>query len=180
MGRKNKNGRSRPHVNKYINQKGRLLRKQRTARSEKTAQQKVLRRDTQQQENPQQVVQRFEIWFAELGDHYGSSVQSGSRPVLVISNDMANRNSPIITVIPMSSKLKKLDLPVHIPVTGRDCEMFRDEGLEESILLVEQNAKMALKIASRAYVLETGKIAMSGDAGELAKDPKVQEAYLGG
>lgn len=49
-----------------------------------------------------------------------------------------------------------------------------------TVLLVEQNAKMALKIASRAYVLETGKIAMSGDAGELAKDPKVQEAYLGG
>ncbi len=58
--------------------------------------------------------------------------------MLVISNDMANRNSPIITVIPMSSKLKKLELPVHIPVTGRDCEMLRDEGLEESILLVEQ------------------------------------------
>ena len=49
-----------------------------------------------------------------------------------------------------------------------------------TVLLVEQNAKMALKVASRAYVLETGKIAMSGDAGELAKDPKVQEAYLGG
>ena len=69
LGRKNKNGRSRPHVNKYINQKGRLLRKQRTAQSEKTTQQKVLQRDTQQQENPQQIVQRFEIWFAELGDH---------------------------------------------------------------------------------------------------------------
>ena len=40
-----------------------------------------------------------------------------------------------------------------------------------TVLLVEQNAKMALKIASRAYVLETGKIAMSGDAGELAKLP---------
>ena len=65
-------------------------------------------------------------------------MQSGNRPVLVISNDMANRNSPIITVIPMSSKLKKLELPVHIPVTWRDCEMLRDAELEESILLVEQ------------------------------------------
>lgn len=61
MGRKNKNGRSRPHVNKYINQKGRLLRKQRTARTEKSAPQEALRQDTQQQENPQQSVQRFEI-----------------------------------------------------------------------------------------------------------------------
>ena len=57
--------------------------------------------------------------------------------MLVISNDMANRNSPIITVIPMSLA-KKLELPVHIPVTWRDCEMLRDEELEESILLVEQ------------------------------------------
>lgn len=53
MGRKNKNGRSRPHVNKYINQKGRLLRKQRTARTEKSAQKEALRQDTQQQNSPQ-------------------------------------------------------------------------------------------------------------------------------
>ena len=94
MGRKNKNGRSRPHVNKYINQKGRLLRKQRTARTEKSAQKEALRQDTQQQENPQQSVQRFEIWFAELGDHYGSSVQSGSCPVLVISATMWQTGFP--------------------------------------------------------------------------------------
>lgn len=94
LGRKNKNGRSRPHVNKYINQKGRLLRKQRTARTEKSAQKEALRQDTQQQENPQQSVQRFEIWFAELGDHYGSSVQSGSCPVLVISATMWQTGFP--------------------------------------------------------------------------------------
>lgn len=65
--------------------------------------------------------------------------EAGSAKFFVKDNgDMANRNSPIITVIPMSSKLKKLELPVHIPVTWRDCEMLRDEGLEESILLVEQ------------------------------------------
>ena len=49
-----------------------------------------------------------------------------------------------------------------------------------TILLVEQNAKMALEIANRAYVLETGKIAMEGDADKLANDPKVRAAYLGG
>ena len=49
-----------------------------------------------------------------------------------------------------------------------------------TILLVEQNAKMALEIANRAYVLETGTIAMSGDAHQLANDPKVRDAYLGG
>lgn len=49
-----------------------------------------------------------------------------------------------------------------------------------TILLVEQNAKMALEVANRAYVLETGTIAMSGDAHQLANDPKVRDAYLGG
>jgi len=49
-----------------------------------------------------------------------------------------------------------------------------------TILLVEQNAKMALNVAHRAYVLETGVIAMSGDADELSNDPQVRKAYLGG
>jgi branched-chain amino acid transport system ATP-binding protein len=49
-----------------------------------------------------------------------------------------------------------------------------------TILLVEQNARQALKLASRAYVLETGRIVLSGPAAELAEDPKVQQAYLGG
>ena len=48
-----------------------------------------------------------------------------------------------------------------------------------SILLVEQNARMALSIAHRAYVLETGTISMSGDAHELAEDDRVRKAYLG-
>ena len=49
-----------------------------------------------------------------------------------------------------------------------------------SILLVEQNAQMALAIADRAYVLETGKIVMQGTGDDLLKDPNVIEAYLGG
>jgi len=49
-----------------------------------------------------------------------------------------------------------------------------------TILLVEQNAFKALSISNRAYVLETGSITKDGDAKELAKDPAVKEAYLGG
>jgi branched-chain amino acid transport system ATP-binding protein len=49
-----------------------------------------------------------------------------------------------------------------------------------TILLVEQNARMALGIATRAYVLETGSITLSGTVAELAADPKVKQAYLGG
>ena len=48
-----------------------------------------------------------------------------------------------------------------------------------TILLVEQNAQAALQVAHRAYVLETGKITISGDAKALLKDPRVIEAYLG-
>ncbi|MFS8581476.1 MAG: ABC transporter ATP-binding protein [Limnochordales bacterium] len=48
-----------------------------------------------------------------------------------------------------------------------------------TILLVEQNARMALQIADRAYVLETGVISVSGSAKDLVDDPRVREAYLG-
>lgn len=48
-----------------------------------------------------------------------------------------------------------------------------------TVLLVEQNAKKALEIANRAYVLETGKIVLQGDAGELADNDSVKKAYLG-
>jgi len=49
-----------------------------------------------------------------------------------------------------------------------------------TILLNEQNAYMALSIANRAYVLETGNITIEGPAHELLNDPRVKEAYLGG
>ena len=49
-----------------------------------------------------------------------------------------------------------------------------------SVVLVEQNARAALKLAHRGYVLEVGNVALSGDAAALAADPKVQGAYLGG
>ena len=56
-------------------------------------------------------------------------------------------------------------------------EKMHESGI--TVLLVEQNAKMALSIADRAYVLETGRIAMEGDAEELLNDPRVKKAYLG-
>jgi len=49
-----------------------------------------------------------------------------------------------------------------------------------TILLVEQNARKALEIADRAYVMETGRIILAGDARELAANPEIEKAYLGG
>ncbi|MFI4902412.1 MAG: ABC transporter ATP-binding protein [Burkholderiales bacterium] len=48
-----------------------------------------------------------------------------------------------------------------------------------TILLVEQNAKLALEVSSRGYVMESGEITLAGDAGDLLRDPKVRAAYLG-
>ena len=55
-------------------------------------------------------------------------------------------------------------------------------ALEDSgttILLVDQNARAALAIADRGYVMETGRIVLDGAAAELLRDPQVQQAYLG-
>ena len=60
------------------------------------------------------------------------------------------------------------------------------EALEEinrqgtTILLVEQNARLALKFAKRAYVLENGHLVLSGSSGDLLNNPEVKKAYLGG
>jgi branched-chain amino acid transport system ATP-binding protein len=47
------------------------------------------------------------------------------------------------------------------------------------MLLVEQNARLALEIAQRGYVMESGQVSFSGPASELLHDPRVREAYLG-
>jgi branched-chain amino acid transport system ATP-binding protein len=49
-----------------------------------------------------------------------------------------------------------------------------------TILLVEQNANVALEISHRGYVIETGRVVLADTASELLKNPQVQEAYLGG
>ena len=54
---------------------------------------------------------------------------------------------------------------------------IREDGC--AILLVEQNANMALAISDSGYVLESGRVSISGSAKELANDPRVQQAYLG-
>ncbi|MBO5305192.1 MAG: ABC transporter ATP-binding protein [Clostridia bacterium] len=54
---------------------------------------------------------------------------------------------------------------------------INEQGI--TVLLIEQNANMALQVAHRAYVLETGTLTMSGTGAELLADPKIREAYLG-
>ena len=155
MGRSNKNARSRPrgrriHVNKYINKIGRTKDK-RAARIKHASRFKNSAANLPGQtcpENPRPWVtgplpRRYEIWFADLGDHYGTSVQSGNRPVLVISNDVGNQYSQTLTVIPLTTRLKRMDMPTHIILTEDDCCMFRPQTLQDSVLLAEQITTIA-------------------------------------
>jgi len=68
--------------------------------------------------------------------------------------------------------------PILVKEIFKIIREINNEGT--TILLVEQNARMALSIANRAYVLETGRITLEGPATKLADDPQVQKAYLGG
>ncbi|MDP9124292.1 MAG: ATP-binding cassette domain-containing protein, partial [Pseudomonadota bacterium] len=67
--------------------------------------------------------------------------------------------------------------PLVVKEIFRIIERLRETGT--TILLIEQNARAAMAVADHAYVLETGAIALSGPAAELAADPRVIETYLG-
>ena len=76
-------------------------------------------------------MKQYEVWVAYLPTVKGSHVQGGCRPVVVVSNDMANTHSPVITIVPLTSNLHKNPLPTHV--------MLSAEGLPTvSIALCEQ------------------------------------------
>jgi mRNA interferase MazF len=80
-------------------------------------------------------IRRGDILYADLGGQYQGSMQGGMRPVVVVSDNMANKHSTVITVVPLSTKIfKKKNLPTHVFVSA-----YRAEGLEQhSIALCEQ------------------------------------------
>lgn len=76
---------------------------------------------------------RGDIWMCNLNQSDGS-VQSGYRPVFVISNNKNNTYSPTLNIIPLTSKVNKRDLPVHVNLWN-----YKDYGLKKpSTMLVEQ------------------------------------------
>jgi branched-chain amino acid transport system ATP-binding protein len=68
--------------------------------------------------------------------------------------------------------------PVLVDLIFDTIARIREQGT--TVLLVEQNALAALRVADRAYVLESGSLKLAGTAAELAKDPEIVKAYLGG
>lgn len=101
-------------------------------------------------DNSRKTPQRGEIWFAELGTHFGTRIQGGCRPVIVVSNDMGNLHAETVNVLPMTRHLKKPDLPCH---TVLDPTVISDtrQVLDPSLVLAEQ-ATTIDKAQLRNYV----------------------------
>jgi branched-chain amino acid transport system ATP-binding protein len=104
----------------------------------------------------------------------GWSLSGGEQQMLAIGRALMSRPSLLMLDEPSLGLA-----PIVIEqVFDRILELNKRTGL--GVLLVEQNAAMALEIASRAFVLETGTITLSGTTSALADDPRIREAYLGG
>ena len=113
--------------------------------------------------------------FPRLKERYkqaGGTLSGGEQQMLAIGRAMMSRPRILLMDEP-SMGLS----PLLVKEIFKIIEELNQSGM--TILLVEQNAKMALGIANRAYVLETGKVVMSGDAKEMLTDDKVRKAYLG-
>lgn len=114
----------------------------------------------------------FPVLRERLRQNAGS-LSGGEQQMLCIARALMSKprllllDEPSLGLAPMVVK-QIFDLLVQI----------RGEGT--SILLVEQNARAALRVADHAYVMEAGRVTLSGSAADLAADPRVRAAYLGG
>jgi len=87
-----------------------------------------------------------DIYMASLGTNEEGCLQSGTRPVIIVSNDMANDFSPVITVIPVTSRLNKKRLPTHVYLNR--CGLDRPSvALAEQIRSINKS-KLIHKIGS--------------------------------
>ena len=100
------------------------------------------------------------------------TLSGGEQQMLAIARALMSRPSMLLLDEPSMGVA-----PILVQRIFGTLRKLNQEGM--TILLVEQNAHAALKLASYAYVLETGEIVLEGDPEKIASDPKVQEAYLG-
>lgn len=110
--------------------------------------------------------------LAERGKQLGGTLSGGEQQMLAIGRALMSK--------PRLLLLDEPSLGLAPIIVGRIFKIIKeinDQGT--TVLLVEQNAKAALRLAHRAYVMETGKIVMQGAAADLARDPGIQKAYLG-
>jgi branched-chain amino acid transport system ATP-binding protein len=105
-------------------------------------------------------------------DQYGGTLSGGEQQMLAMGRALMSEPELLLLDEPSMGLA-----PLLVDEIFAIIEEINSQGT--SILLVEQNAQMALSIADRAYVLETGRLVLEGSAEELAANPRVQEAYLG-
>jgi branched-chain amino acid transport system ATP-binding protein len=108
----------------------------------------------------------------ERATQYGGTLSGGEQQMLATGRGLMS----LPTLLLLDEPSMGLS-PILVEEIFRIIVEINKQGT--SILLVEQNAQMALSIASRAYVLETGRIVLSGSAKEIAENSQVKAAYLG-
>jgi branched-chain amino acid transport system ATP-binding protein len=117
------------------------------------------------------VFQRFPV-LAERRNQMAATLSGGEQQMLAIGRALAARPSMLLLDEPSLGLAPKFITRIFL--TLRE---LRQEG--KTILLVEQNARQALQVADRGYVMERGRIVLSGSGGELLGNPEVQRTYLG-
>lgn len=103
----------------------------------------------------------------------GGTLSGGEQQMLAIARALMSRPKMLLLDEPSMGIA-----PLLVKKIFEALDELKKSGM--TILLVEQNANMALRFAERAYVLETGEIVLSGDAKDLIRDERVRECYLGG
>ena len=132
-----------------------------------------LRRDKAAiQEDYQRVCTLFPI-LGERRKQVAGSLSGGEQAMLAIGRALMGRPKLLLLDEPSLGLA-----PLMVAGIFEMLAEINQQGI--TILLVEQNAVMALELAHRAYVLETGTVALSGPSREIASDDRVREAYLGG
>lgn len=118
------------------------------------------------------VYQRFPI-LLERKNQDAATLSGGEQQMLAMGRALMSKPRLLLLDEPSMGLA-----PIFIKEIFNIIEAINKQGT--TVLLIEQNAKMALTIASRGYVLETGKVVLSGTGQELLESDEVQKAYLGG
>ena len=120
----------------------------------------------------EEIFEIFPVLKNRLKQRAGT-LSGGEQQMLAIGRGLMSRPSVLLLDEPSLGLA-----PMLVSTIFKMIERIHRQG--RTILLVEQNARMALKIAGRAYVLETGQRVLAGSARELWENPAIQSAYLGG
>jgi branched-chain amino acid transport system ATP-binding protein len=119
----------------------------------------------------QEIFELFPI-LRERRSQFAETMSGGQQQMLAIARALMGAPRLLMLDEPSTGLSPKLTWDVFNAVHA-----IRERGV--SVLIVEQNAGQVLRLADRAYVLESGSVALEGEAAELAVDPRVQAAYLG-